>query len=99
MSAVAKYIKGLLEQGQHHFTTEDAVQALGGDRKPIARALKRLISKGELASPLQLPERQGNRRSCRGGAHDPGRHQAKRGRAGQLARDRGLVHRRPVSLR
>lgn len=51
MSAVAKYIKGLLEQGQHHFTTEDAVQALGGDRKPIARALKRLISKGELASP------------------------------------------------
>lgn len=51
MSAVAKYIKGLLERGQHHFTTEDAVQALGGDRKPIARALKRLISKGELASP------------------------------------------------
>lgn len=51
MSAVAKYIKGLLERGQHHFTTVDAVEALGGDRKPVARALKRLISKGELASP------------------------------------------------
>ena len=51
MSAVAKYIKVLLERGQHHFTTENAVQALSGDRKPIARALKRLISKGELASP------------------------------------------------
>jgi predicted transcriptional regulator of viral defense system len=51
MSAVAKYIKGLLQRGQHHFTTEDAVQSLGGDRKPVARALKRLISKGELASP------------------------------------------------
>ena len=51
MSAVAKYIRGLLERGQHHFTTEDAVQALGSDRKPITRALKRLISKGELASP------------------------------------------------
>jgi len=51
MSAVARYIKELLQQGQHHFTTEDAVQFLGGDRKPVARALKRLILKGELASP------------------------------------------------
>jgi predicted transcriptional regulator of viral defense system len=51
MSAIAKYIKGLLQQGKHHFTTEDAVQAMGGGRKPMARALKRLISKGELASP------------------------------------------------
>jgi predicted transcriptional regulator of viral defense system len=51
MSAIAKYVKGLLERGQHHFTTGDAVQALGGDRKPISRALKRLIYKGELASP------------------------------------------------
>ena len=50
MSAVAKYIKVLLERGQHHFTTENAVQALSGDRKPIARALKRLISKVELDS-------------------------------------------------
>jgi predicted transcriptional regulator of viral defense system len=51
LAAVAKYIRGLLERGQHHFTTGDAVQALGGDRKPISRALKRLILKKELASP------------------------------------------------
>lgn len=51
MSTVAKYIKGLLQQGQHHFTTNNAVLAIGGDRKPITRALNRLISKGELASP------------------------------------------------
>ena len=51
MSAVAKYIKDLLERGQHHFTTEDVVRTLSGDRKPIARALKRLIAKGELAAP------------------------------------------------
>lgn len=51
MSAVARYIKGLLQYGQHHFTTGDVVQALGGARRPITRALGRLISKGELASP------------------------------------------------
>lgn len=51
MSAVAKYIKHLLERGQHHFTTDDAVQAVGVERKPLSRALKRLIAKGELASP------------------------------------------------
>ena len=53
MSAVASYIKRLLRQGQHHFTTEDAVRALDGERKPIARALRRLIEKGELASPMR----------------------------------------------
>jgi predicted transcriptional regulator of viral defense system len=51
MSVVAKYINGLLEIGQHHFTTEEAMRAVGGERSAISRALKRLISKGELASP------------------------------------------------
>lgn len=51
MSATANYIKDLLRRGKHHFTTQDAVQALKGDRRPVARALRRLISKGELASP------------------------------------------------
>ncbi len=51
MSAVAKYINGLLEKGQHHFTTEEVVQALGSKRSAISRALKRLMVKGELASP------------------------------------------------
>ena len=51
MSAVAKYIKGLLERGQHHFTTEEVVRALGGGRSAISRALRRLMVKGELASP------------------------------------------------
>lgn len=51
MSDVAKYIKRILERGQHHFTTEEAIQALNGERRAVSRALKRLILKGELASP------------------------------------------------
>ncbi len=53
MSAVAKYIKGLLEKGQHHFTTEEAVRAMGGKRSVISRALRRLMIKSELVSPLR----------------------------------------------
>ena len=51
MPAVLNYIKKLQQQGQYHFTTNSAIQELKGKRQPISRALKRLITKGELASP------------------------------------------------
>ena len=51
MGVFIDYIQGLLQRGQHHFTTEDAVEALGGDRRSVARALGRLKAKGELATP------------------------------------------------
>jgi len=51
MGTAARYVQGLLQRGQHHFTTMDAVKALGGDRNAVARALNRLKAKGELATP------------------------------------------------
>ena len=51
MGAITKYIQGLLQRGQHYFTTEDATRALGADRRTVARALGRLKAKGELATP------------------------------------------------
>ena len=51
MSAVAKYIEELLRRGQHHFSTEEAVEALDGSRGAIVRALSSLKAKGELATP------------------------------------------------
>lgn len=51
MGAVARYIQGLLQGGQHCFSTEDAARAIGSDRRTVARALGRLRAKGELATP------------------------------------------------
>lgn len=51
MSAVTKYIKELLQRGQYHFTTKEIVRAVDSDQRFITRALRRLISKGELVSP------------------------------------------------
>ena len=51
MGAVAQYIQGLLQRGRYHFTTEEAVKALGGDRMSVSRALYRLKHKGEIATP------------------------------------------------
>ena len=51
MGSVAKYIEGLLQRGQHHFTTHEVANAVGGDINSIARALNRLKAKGELATP------------------------------------------------
>lgn len=51
MGAVASYIQGLLQRGRHHFTIEEAVKALGGDRMSVSRALHRLKKKGEIATP------------------------------------------------
>lgn len=51
MGAVAKYIQGLLQRGQHHFTSEDAARVLGANRSTVTRVLARLKARGELASP------------------------------------------------
>ena len=51
MGGVREYARGLREQGRHHFTTEEAVQAVGGDRHAVVRALNRLKARGELATP------------------------------------------------
>ena len=51
MGAVSQYIQGLRQRGRHHFTTEEVVTALGGDRNAISRALLRLKNKGEVATP------------------------------------------------
>jgi predicted transcriptional regulator of viral defense system len=53
MGAIANYIQGLLQRGRHHFTTEEAIAALGGDRSAVSRALLRLKNKGDLATPLR----------------------------------------------
>ena len=51
MGTVAPYIQGLLQRGRYHFTTEEAVKALGGDRAAVSRTLYRLKKKGEIATP------------------------------------------------
>ena len=51
MGAVSQYIQELRQRGRHHFTTEEVVTALGGDRNAISRALLRLKNKGEVATP------------------------------------------------
>ena len=51
MAIIAKYIQKLLQRGQYHFTTNDAMKALNGDSHSVTRALNRLKQKGELATP------------------------------------------------
>jgi len=51
LSAVAKYIDGLLQSGRYHFTTEEAANATGGEINSVTRALHRLKAKGALAMP------------------------------------------------
>jgi predicted transcriptional regulator of viral defense system len=53
MPKAAAFVTGLLQKGRYHFTTEDAVKALGGKRNSVARALFRLKEKGELATPVR----------------------------------------------
>ncbi len=51
MAIISKYIQELLQVGRYHFTTKDALAALGGDPNSVARALNRLKAKGTLATP------------------------------------------------
>jgi predicted transcriptional regulator of viral defense system len=51
MFAAAKYILQLAASGRHHFTTDEAVAALGGSVLTVRAALRRLKAKGEIADP------------------------------------------------
>jgi len=47
----ASYILDLAVRGRHHFTTDEAVSALGGSVVAARAALRRLKAKGEIADP------------------------------------------------
>lgn len=53
MSRTAEYILELAARGRHHFTTDQAVAALGGSVPTVRAALRRLKVKGQIASPHQ----------------------------------------------
>jgi len=53
MSTAATYILELAARGQHHFTTQEAVVALGQSVATVRAALRRLKAKGEIADPHQ----------------------------------------------
>ena len=53
MHRTARYIASLAAQGRHHFTTEEAVRALGSSVPTTRAALRRLKAKGEIADPFR----------------------------------------------
>lgn len=53
MLTAASYINGLAGQGQFTFTTGEAINALRSSAVAVRAALRRLIAKGELASPYR----------------------------------------------
>ncbi len=53
MLTAASYINGLAGQGQFTFTTGEAIDALRSSAVAVRAALRRLIAKGELASPYR----------------------------------------------
>lgn len=53
MTSAARYIVDLAARGRQHFTTEEAVAALGGSIPAVRAALRRLKAKGEIADPFR----------------------------------------------
>jgi len=51
--SAAALVTHLASQGRHHFTTEEAANALGGSIVGTRAALRRLKQKGELAAPYR----------------------------------------------
>ena len=51
MPSAAKYILDLAARGRHHFTTAEAVKALGASVPTVRAALRRLKTRGEIADP------------------------------------------------
>ncbi len=47
------YIEGLAADGRYHFTTEEAVAALGGSAAAVRQQLRRLKRQGRVASPMR----------------------------------------------
>lgn len=65
MASAANYLRDLQAQGRYHFTTDEAVRALGGSVDAVRAALRRLKEKGHVAAPYRgfyvivLPEYRG----------------------------------------
>jgi predicted transcriptional regulator of viral defense system len=65
MPSVSDYVADLTARGQYHFSTEDAVAALGDSVSRVRAALRRLKAKGEVVDPYRSfhvilpPEHQG----------------------------------------
>ncbi|MBK6687287.1 MAG: type IV toxin-antitoxin system AbiEi family antitoxin [Deltaproteobacteria bacterium] len=53
MPGAARYILELAGRGRRHFTTEEAVAALGGSIPAVRAALRRLRAKGDIADPFR----------------------------------------------
>jgi len=51
MPSVSDYVAELVAQGKYHFTTDDAVAALGESLSRVRAALRRLKASGELVDP------------------------------------------------
>jgi predicted transcriptional regulator of viral defense system len=51
MLRASRYIDELAARGRHHFSTDEAVSALGGTVPAVRAALRRLKAKGEIADP------------------------------------------------
>lgn len=53
MPGAQRFIHGLAANGRYHFTTEEAVHALGGSLPAVRAALRRLKAKGDIADPYR----------------------------------------------
>jgi predicted transcriptional regulator of viral defense system len=53
MVSAAAYIESLRAEGRHHFTTDDAVAALGDSLASVRAELRRLKSEGEVVDPYR----------------------------------------------
>jgi len=53
MASAYKYIMEMAAKGRHHFTTEEALAALGGSLVAVRAALRRLSRRKEIASPYR----------------------------------------------
>lgn len=53
MATISEYIEELQAQGRYHFTTTDAVRALGGSVPAARAALRRLKAKGAITDPYR----------------------------------------------
>lgn len=51
MPTASKFVLDLAARGRYHFTTEEAVAALGASVPTVRAALRRLKAKGDLATP------------------------------------------------
>ena len=50
---IAKFIESIVARGRYHFTTEEAARTAGVSHIAASAALRRLRSKGSIATPHQ----------------------------------------------